>query len=508
MGDYSARQDELAKSLLTANLTGDEMTRIVGALSGWFQAREDALRAMLDVLANETSDLMAGYWKDKSAALVQNYLTPMSNLLSGFSNPSPGLLAWRERAVTIESTWVTLVSDPCWVNARDDMVVFGKKLAETTKTLAEKWSRLSDEDKRLEEQEAEASRRMTDALRQAVDAGTDTVKRGADNVRKILDAVDGLHLQFDKWLVDGLQDAGVPSGVADKMRTMYKDGKRMNWLFEAAGTGTSFDIPFVTKRMSKFIVKLALKAIAPPVYYAYKGIFFLNENVLTPASESYRQQLADYLGKLPAQGAVLASFSSVRQDVKTFLEDTNMEKIRIVFDHVTSELNDLPQGSDASQADTRAWANRARDIFSKHFENAARTYESFVRANSGRFIGKVDASVEDELLWTRPWIDREQALASIGMDQRLREWRQSALELTINMKSPSQQLRDAFLEFPIELAEACQAALDSEWQDNFNDQARQAEDLQKFLEASERRWAADQIKQDLARASLKEKLPS
>jgi hypothetical protein len=260
--------------------------------------------------------------------------------------------------------------------------------------------------------------------------------------------------------------------------------------------------------MSKFIVKLALKAIAPPVYYAYKGLFLLNDNVLTPASESYRQQLADYLGKLPAQGAVLASFSSVRQDVKTFLEDTNMEKIRIVFDHVTSELNDLPQGSDASQADTRAWVTRARDIFSKHFENATRTYETFVRANSGRFIGKVDSSVEDELLWARPWIDREQALASIGMDQRLREWRQSALELTINMKSPSQQLRDAFLDFPIELAEACQAALDSEWQDNFNDQARQAEELQKFLEASERRWAADQIKQDLARASLKEKLPS
>ncbi len=511
MATYAARGAELEKQVSTAGLPDEELTKLLPFLRGLQSSRDSALQAMLDVLDNTTPDQMLGVWKDRANALKQGYYDPLSNMLGNFTAPSQLLLLWRELTVTREAAWLAAVSDPKWVIARDDMNLFQAKLAGVTKDLTEKWSRLSDEDKRLEQSEADATARMTDALRKAVSDGTDTVNRASDSARKVLDAVDGLQLQFDIWFVNALQDAGVPDSVCEKLRTTYKDGKRLNYLLSAAGESESaYDIPFLTKRLSKYIVKLALKAVSPSVYYAYKAVFFINDQVLTPASEKYRQELAGYLAQLPSQGSVLVSFSSVREDVRKFLEDTNLEKIRTIYDQTSLALDNLDEAmpTDGLKSDTSAWAHTAREKFQKHFEAATAVYETFVRANQGRFVGKLDDSVANELIWTSVWLDRAQGLANIGMDQRLREWRNSTTDITLGFKKPGDQLRNAFLGLPIDVAEECQAALDEEWTNTFNDQQRQAEDLQKFLEQSEARWAADQLKKDLNRDSLKEKLPS
>lgn len=508
MSDFNRRESELSASFEAEKADfkiGEQVEGLV-RLKALYPARASALSAML---ATVTGDGGSGNEFEKSfQAYVDGWILPLSHLTDGLLYPSPEINAWRERESSRENAFMQGLINLGVGEARNELAALETGLNNLIADLEKKWATMSEEAKRIEAIEAEACKRMSDILSQGVRDGTDAWARYGSALQRVLEQCQRIPDITNQAVVYLAKEAGLPDVIAEAIPKVSLLGKDYFAYGQSQGLPAAELAranPELFRDPGMAVSETIQKAIGPEFEALVSAINALYRNVLPVASGRYSEQVSYLRGLLPNQGAILVSLSQTRRDVDDFLRNNGLDKARSVYDRIESNLHAWAsaQGSSGLQGDANEWANAALEAFKRRYERMANAFGVFVQANQGRFIGSVSRSVENELVFTDVWADRSQGLLDIGMDQRLREWRQGTIEVSNTLASASSQVFDKLRYLPADILDNITGALNSYWRsvvDRVNSEASQAAAA---CATAESQVSSDGIRRDLDRSSLR-----
>lgn len=512
MPDLSHRETELRSSFEKEkeSFKPGERVEVPLRLSALYPARVAALTEILPPLLDQSLEPRARNVADKLGLVVDRWILPFSKLTAGLLYPGNELDWWREREVTHELKFLQGLVNLNIEGTRDELAALEGKLNQLIADLTLKWGTMSEEARRLENLEAEACRRMSDLLRKSLAQGTDAYLRYADCLKRVLDVCMKVPDLANDAVVYGLKEAGLPEELAKLVPKISLLGK------DYFAKGKELGIP--AKELAAFNPELCRdpgmaasetiqKALGPEFEGFITAINALYKD-LTNLSASYRAQLDDLQRLVPNQGAVLVSFTQTRRDVDEFLKVNGLDRARVLYERAESALDrwasELP--TDGQRADAREWGAEVKEAFKKRYERMANAFGMFVQANQGRFLGSVSKSIENELIFTEVWADRTQGLMDIGMDARLREWRQGTTEVTDVFARASSQVFEQIRYLPADIQDKVTRALDAYWaklRERLRNETTQAIDSFTRIETMVN---VESVKRDLDRAPLRARL--
>ena len=164
------------------------------------------------------------------------------------------------------------------------------------------------------------------------------------------------------------------------------------------------------------------------------------------------------------------------------------------------------QATPGLKADASEFRAAAKAMFDERFQMTTRAFEEFVRANKGRFVGSIERDTETALLWTDVWVDRTRGIANLGMDARLKEWRENTLTITTQLDTASQQVRQQLIGLPIGGAEQILRRFDEAYA-KMKDLLKSATDpAVAAIDLAMPVVTPDQITRDMDRSRLRDRL--
>lgn len=510
---YDARGNELLKAFdqMQTRLQPIELLRCLPIVKDLVADRSRLLDAMVAVLEPEGFDPIAAEFAAKQQAVWDRFVQPLSRLLDGLSEPTLELDHWRELAVTSETRFFRSLQELKLGETYDEMAVLHATLQEMIGALDRKWATMSEEAQRLERLELEACAKMTEIVSQSLSQATDAWARYSDTLKELLESCMKVPDLVNQAVVYLAMEAGVPENVAKLIPTISMLGKDPFALAKdygiPAGDFAKAE-PWLSRDPGMAVSETIQKAIGPEFEAFVTAVNALSKYVLPIASGTYYEQVGALQRLLPNHGSILVSLSQTRKDVDDFLQNNGMDRLRQVYDRATYALDQWASGasSDGQRSDAEELRRAMKEAFSKRFERMTHEFEEFVRANQGRFLGTVDHATAEQLLWEDIWVDREQGIAHLGLDDRLREWRAGTLEVRGTFDTASSQLFEKLRVLPPELHDRIASALNAYW-DKLRAQLKQGtEQTASTLANAETRVSDDQIKRDLDRSDLARQL--
>ena len=230
--------------------------------------------------------------------------------------------------------------------------------------------------------------------------------------------------------------------------------------------------------------------------------------MLPVAAGTYGEQIINYRRLIPNEGAILVSFGQMRRDVDDYLKNNGLDKARALFERAVADLDRWADGvfTPGQKADAAEFRREVGEPFRRRYERMANSFGMFVQANQGRFIGSPSKSVEEDLIFTDVWVDREQALMDIGMDERIREWRSGLMVVEDQLGTASSQLFQALRYLPRDMNDSICRHLNTYF-DGVRQRVRRERDAAvEAMAKAEAMVSKDQIKTDLDRRALKAQL--
>ena len=515
MSDYDARGNELLKSFedMQTRIQPLELVRCLPIVKDLVAERARLIDAMVGVLSPEGFDPVVAELAAKQQAIWERFVQPLSKLLDGLSQPTMELDHWRELAATGESRFFRSFEELKLGEAHDEMATLHVTLQDMITKLDRKWSTMSEEAQRLEQLELDASTKMTEIVSESLSKSTEAWARYGNTLRELLEECQKVPDLVNQAVVYLAIEAGVPESVAKAIPTTSLVGKDSFALAKDLGIPAkdlAMAEPWLSRDPGMAVSETIQKAIGPEFEAFITAVNALYKNVLPVATGAYYEQVGNLQRVLPNHGSILVSLSQTRKDVDEFLKKNGMDRLRQVYDRATLGVDQWASGvtTDGQKSDAENMRRVVKEAFSTRFERMTHEFEEFVRANSGRFIGTVDHATEEKLLWEDIWVDREEGLAHLGMDDRLREWRAGTLEVSSTFETASAQLFERLRVLPPELHDKIAGALNAYW-DKLRSQLRQAaEQAATTLATAESRVSDDQIKRDLDRSDLSRQLRS
>jgi hypothetical protein len=470
MPDFTRRQLELRESFKTqeADFKVGERVEIPYRLAPLYKAREAALTELLALLTEPGLEPKTRDFGDKLQLLVDRWILPFTKITDGMPYPGEDVDWWRERHVTLEMQFMQGLANMEIAEARDELAKLEVALEQLIADLEKKWRTMNEEAKRIEALEAEACRSMTDIVRRAMHEGTEAWTRYGEALRRVLEKFQAVPDLVNEAVVALAKQAGFPSELAEALPKLSLAGKDYFAIGKELGIPAaqlSAANPEAMRDPGMAVSEMVQKALGPEVEALVVAVNLLWKCFIPIAAGEYASRLGEFQRSMPNEGAILVSFSQTRRDIDEFLRYNGLDRARAVFERAEAALDRWADGqpTDGLKADANQWADPVHEAFKRRYERMANTFGMFVQANQGKFIGTVNSSVENELIFTDVWADRTQGLMDIGMDERLREWRKGTIELTDKIKTASRALYDHLLILPFDARDKVIRALDAYW---------------------------------------------
>ncbi|HMV67187.1 MAG TPA: hypothetical protein PKA64_10080 [Myxococcota bacterium] len=404
MPTFDKRKQELKDrfTMIQGELPFEEVTRILAALDRYGSLRDQVLTdvafAATDLGRDKKESTYAG-----ALSRGRDVVDALDHMLDGVSEPSDKALAFRGLATVEEQRfWSTL--EPLQLGGARDLLLSKHLFIEDyTRVLQAKWSSMSEADEAIDRLERDATDAMNAMLRRAVEGGTPALDRAGQSLRKVTDELKQIKKDLMTFLGDALKEVGVNGQVASTaayLTTKWLQGKLTGLL---GSTG-----------------KEVFDALAS--WYSDVLVVYLDG--------TFSQKVYELKSRIPNQGAVIATFTTTRREADEFLRTNGFATAQEIWQAVDRAVDGWTSGllGDGCKADGQAFADYVMEGLSQRLDAVEDVFNTFVSDNQGRFLGSLRLDVEEAMLETRAWEDREASLVNYGLEARLRTWRQGLLD--------------------------------------------------------------------------------
>lgn len=494
--------------------SADQAGRMLSRLIGLFDGRDSALTAMQLVLTTGGKEELSDEYRNKADLFVERWLNPFSNILSGISDVDPALDRWREQQVMMEKNFHTGLLGLGLGDARDELIRFANQLEKASADAQYRWDTMSSEARRLEELEQEASKKMMEIITQALHDGTDAWARWGEAATQVIqlpkDAADAVKLHT----YAALKGAGVPESIVDFLKGFNGNMSEAKTVLIARGYSAS-DVATLDAvkwlDVGSALSSTILDQIQPGLAKILNVLFLYNNLLWNPARAKYCEQVNEYRSKLPNHGVVLVSLGTTRRQVEDFLRDNGLDKARAVFEKVNTGLDGWVasfDGDNGCGADARAWVEPVREAFKCRFEDITNAFSAFILANQGRFIGQPKSDVVKELIQTEVWKDRENNFLNIGLDVRIKEWREGLMTVSNQFETAASQLFLAIGDLPEAIRINVEKKTNAYWTESTSKVQAAIAGANKQMEEMGLTISEERRRNDIDRESLKRQLES
>jgi hypothetical protein len=222
----------------------------------------------------------------------------------------------------------------------------------------------------------------------------------------------------------------------------------------------------------------------------------------------YCSRLAVWKAALDNEGVIIVAFGGIRQQVDEFLKACNLDGTRATHAAVVADMDRAASGlrTDGQKSDWSEVQRGLKDTFDRQRAATEKAFEDFYRANDGRFMGGLSTDTERALLEPDKWLVTTNGVIAVGLDTKLREWRQSVTVLQGGPKEAFDSIQDAFLGLPLGVRDKVKDSVNNHLTQQMNTLNTEAEKTLALLDKCELMVNARKISDDLDRARLTQAL--
>ena len=517
MPSFDARRRELRAALAAIQSTLDisESTRIASVLDDYLNARDAVLTMMQVLLAEDDVAPLTDEYNGKFRDMTRAATDKLDNMLSGVSTPSEAAVHFREQVSFSEFIFWGQLGAPKLAQARDSLARDGQKVRDLISVLDKKWQNLSEEDLRIEEAEQKAALDIKNLLEQSLaQAMPYWVQIGAAVV-ELRELWKSVFASITEHVKETLINAGAPRPVVEALLTLASWANNTADIYEIAqraGANVDDILTWINRIRSMNVGGLVqyrvgtlldgkTKTVLSFLDFACKGIKPLVEDF-------YNSYMIVFKSQLDNEGVIIVSYGGIRQQVDQFLKECNLDSLRATHASVLASMDGLDSslGTDGQRSDWSEVKRSLKDAFDARRQAAENAFNDFYRANDGRFLGGLSTDTERTLLEPDKWQVTTNGIIAVGMDAKLREWRQNVTVVQGGPKEAFDQVQDAFLGLPLDVRDSVKSSLNDYLSQQVSTLNTEADKAIALLDKCQLMVNAKKISDDMDRSRLSQAL--
>ena len=391
MPDYLKRTGELITRLqeLEPKLPENERPKVRQALFSYFDARKaalDDLQKLLDDVGAATDK--ENQWRDRVGRMRDDLNRYIGDLLSGLSDPSPGLFAFRALVLNDENRFWEGLKEIKVAEKRDQITAIRLKLEALATELEEKWRTVESNDSSIDEREKAIYQQMQ------------------ENFRVGLNAVSAAHGTMKEQVAAAVLD------VLDWKKKISPGGITGSFSVSAAISA----IKYLLELKTGFAVSTAQK-VAKEALRAYLQM-----------NEDFKRRVAEYRSLVANEGGVLILYGRTYKDTQEFIRTNGFDQAKELYPKANDSLNSWSsaQASGGCRDDAEQFAHDALERLSWVLARTEASFNDCVSRHRGKFYGPVDPGTKEMLCEFKEWEDRLNNLKGMSVETQLRQYRDDA----------------------------------------------------------------------------------
>jgi len=514
MPSYDGRRNELKAALVTAapGLQGAELVRITGVLDDYLNQRDAILTTIAVRMSDDGKEPMAAEFNGRLRDAIRAAQDKLDNMLSGLSTPSDAAVQFREQVSFAEMAFWAMAGSLRAAEARDAIVADAAKVTEMIAVLDKRWQNLSEEDLRVEEAEQRAATELKVLLENALQEAMPYYVQVIQGINLLKSRWTSIGLSITDHIKEVLVQAGIPRPILDallKVSRWANDAAFYVTIAGAAGVPVAAVMDALNKLRSINVGLLLLSRVKLPLdEHADKVMEYLGNGnrVLKPLVENrYQALMAQYKAALDNEGVIIVAYGGIRQQVDEFLKSCSLDTIRNVHAFTLNELSRVDAGlrTDGQKSDWREVARAIKDALDARKLAAEGAFERFYRANDGRFLGGLSTATEQALLQPDRWQVTISGVVAVGLDSKLREWRQAVTVVQGGPPDAFSQIQDAFLGLPLDIRDDVRDQINGHLREKMTALNAEADRNLETLQQSTLMVNAERISTDMDRSRLR-----
>jgi len=508
MPSYDRRKQEVRERFnqAQANLQPLEIVRIAAVLEDFYTTRDAFLTTVVTVVADDGDEELAGDYKSKFETLTRQVEDKLGDMLSGLSEVSEAAVKFREQVLVEEVRfhYTLAAANPC--AARDALLGLERRLREMVAVLKEKWLKLTEEDYRVLEIEWQAAARINQIVKTAIEQEIPVYLRLGNAVADGIDDLGKLPDAFNDALIEKLKGIGIPEEYAKLLpkvssigKDTFEEVKKLGIPAKEAAKGLEFlarDPGMWLSDTFKDMFGNDLSLVLRTLSEATKGLIVLQG--------AYAEQLRAFKDALPGQGGILVALSKTPRDVDEFIKSNGVDVARAQRETALRALERLGSepATDGLRGDGAEVDRAMAEALNKRMETITEVFDDFVSQFKGEFLGSISDETEQALLRSGSWQEQVAGMEGLGLDEKLRQWRSSTLEVSSKLTGAYSQVQAHFAGFPIEMQDKLRRAVNDEWQKALDAIRGGTEEVKTTLDAAEQAVKSEQIRKDVDRSAL------
>jgi hypothetical protein len=384
---YDARRAELRDKLATTQeITGQNERRLLTeAIDKYIASRNEILQRLVAVV-EESSDNYTQQeqkWREQISTLRADLAVDIGDSLHDQPAPSLPALVFRQTVLSEEDKFINGLTDIKVADARDQIILNRKNVAELKKNLEEKWRSLREQDQSLDDNEKQA----VEELKGLVD---EAINRVASERRELKDKV--------ARIVNNATKFPRPDGLLPEWADIF--------------------LQLVEQGTDQWL----------------------------EARNDFEARVQKYQGWVAGErGGILVLFKSMRDLTQDFVDKNKFELMKKRYEEARGKLDSWRSAS-ATSGQRRDADDFAGDVLTKlsvHLAADEAVFNELVRAHEHRFFGPISPDVREELVETKIWEDRIKSVTGRDLETRLREWRNDTDNLWyVDMSPLTSEMRD------------------------------------------------------------------
>ena len=403
---YESRKPELKSDLIAIQpqISAEELLRLTDAIDRWCTAREEALRDLVGIVIDQSSDcLRIGDFKDRLSRFRDQANSIIGDALNSVREPSGPALTWRTRTLLHETAFIDTWAAVDVGATRDVLVVLTRRLEKYAKDLEEIWKTMTVENLALEDQERIATRQIQEWVDSAVSETTPAALKVAKGATDTVAAIDQVRKDINGYAAHLARKAGLSE--------------------ETAKTIEAFDpARLLFNKAKALIINDTLRQYADGIADQIRAIDPAIKGKIAERLIAYREIMRR------RTDGVFVLFKQTRRDTDKFIETNGLEAGKNRYGRARDDLNRWAADL-ATEGLKRDGAELAKDLlnaFTRHLGDMETIHDNFVRQNRGRFFGPIGPEFEEVLLHSRTWEDTTGTLAGSSLSVKLAEFRSKA----------------------------------------------------------------------------------
>lgn len=496
-----------------------EWAPVAKALESYFPVRDAALQALIDVVADDGSELRRSQYESVLNDYLGRIWQKIGGMIDGLTDPSEGARLFREQVLVQECLFFNGLDDPDPCRTRDMLVTLEADLTKMIADLDAKWSKLKDGGRRVIDAELEATRAMETLLDDAIRTSAPLYERIGAAVGKVIEGLFKLGDDFNSFIVSSAKEYGernpgtVDEAFAKEATEISKLGAATFTMAKAVGVPAATlakALPFLVRDPGMVVSDTLLAGLPKDTQMLVTLLGEARKGLVYSLLGPYAGRVAQVKDALPFQGIMIASLSETRDDVARFMDHNGVEMARKLkelseeaFDHWVSAQPQSGNHDDA--ADARV---AMETPLQKRYDRLLSALGDFVGDWGGVFFGSLNSDARKVLLDQEEWDRQMGDLAGLGLEARLRVWKESVLTIDPRLGDAWTQVQSAFAGLPADLQHGLMQRVKAVWDPLAAAVREGASGAVADLDQTGRVAGDEQRRRDLDRSSALVKLPA